>query len=193
MENRLREQPGHRVTLTDVADRIEVVEIHRVYQALMRLGDTGADWMEVIFPRRSAGAKLLQRCRQVAGDVVVPAVVASLHYDDVVSGGGSAREPDGLGSGFAAGVEESGLVSPGDIRADSLGEAPLRLARPRAKQIGALRQCARHGGADGGVLVAEDLRREGRVVVNVLVSVRIPYAGALPFDERDVGARVPVS
>ena len=170
----------------DAANGFEVVEVDGVDELTVRGGDASADGMELVFAG-DARAELGERRGEIAGDVVVPAVVAALHDDDVVAAGGGAGETDGLIGGFAAGVEQGDGLDERGALADEFCEAGFERGGAAAVETLILLEGADDGVVDVGVVVAEDVRAEGGVVVDVSLAVAVPHVRAVGADEDEVG------
>src|SRR6185437_5084239 len=79
LENGFGNERSYRVLLAHVADRIEVIEIDAVYELLMLARNSGANGLEWVFTWRDPRAEFAQRRHEIAGDIVMPAIVAALH------------------------------------------------------------------------------------------------------------------
>ena len=66
----------------------------------------------------------------------MPAIVAALHDNDVVSSGRRAGQPERLVGGFTSAVEELHGLGGRDMGAHQLGETPLEFSRPGAVKTG---------------------------------------------------------
>ena len=102
-------------------------------------------------------------------DRVVPAVVAALELDHVPAPGDRAREPERVEGRLAPGRGQQHLLERGHDVDEPLGELDLDRRDADAHQPGR----ARGGRVDVGVVVAEERRAEGRVVVGVDAAVRV--------------------
>ena len=177
LQDGLGHQGGHLVALTDVADRIQVVEVDDMHQLGVSVGDPRSQRNVAVLPGRDARSDLVQRREDVAGHVVVGTVEAALHDDDVVAAGGGAGQAHGSHGGLGSRIEELHHLDGGDVGAEHLGQAALQLVGPAPVEAGA--------GVDGiadrlihvGVVVAQHDGGEGRVVVQVAVVVHIPDVG----------------
>lgn len=186
LQDGFEDDRGDGVLRGDATNRFEVVEVDGVYELTVRGGDAGADRVELVFAGDARTEFGEGRC-EIAGDVVVPAVVAALHDDDVVATGGGAGEADGLIGGFAAGVEESYGLDEGSALADQFCEAGFERGGAAAVQTLILLEGADNRLVDVGVVVAEDVRAEGGVVVDVSLAVAVPHVRAAGTDEDEVG------
>ena len=100
---------------------------------------------------------------------VVPAVVAALELDHVAAAGDRAREPERVEGRLAPGRRQQHLLERGHDVDEPLGELDLDRRDADAHQPGRVRG----GRVDVGVVVPEERRPEGGVVVGVDAAVRV--------------------
>ena len=94
---------------------------------------------------------------------VVPAVVAALELDDVPAAGDRAREPERVEGRLAPGRRQQHLLERGHDVDEPLGELDLDRRDADAHQA----RRVHDGRVDVGIVVAEERRAEGGVVVGV--------------------------
>ena len=138
-----------------------------------------------ILPRRDARADFRRRIEHVAGELVVVAVIASLHHDEVLPSGDRPAEANRERRGFAAGVLQAHLIDRGDVLAQELRQPPFELGRSGAEQTRAAAQRFDDGLIDGRKIMAEKMRRKGRVIIDVALAVDVPEIRATPLREAD--------
>ena len=114
---------------------------------------------------RNARADLLQRRHHVAGDFVVPAVVAALHHDDVIAAGEGPGEPQGVVGRLGAGAGDLHLVERRHAAQEQLGATAFPGRRAGAHQGPAFVERPADGGVHLGIGVAEQVRGEGGVII----------------------------
>ncbi len=187
LQNRLGDERRDRALLAYPLDRGEVIEVHDVNELLMIGRDARAQADVGILAGRNPRAKALERRHHIAGHVVVPAVVAALRADDVISSGGRASHANRLIGRFTARVQELNRIDELDVRADELGEPALEDRRAGSEQAGAVAQNALYRGGHVGIVVPEEMRGEGGVVVDVLIAVRVPDQRPFPANKHDFG------
>ena len=121
---------------------------------------------------RVLGADALGGRDHVHRHRVVPAVVAALELDHVAPAGRRAREPEGMERRLAARAGEQHLLERRHGGDEPLGELDLDLgdADPHQADRAA---CGGRGGVDIGVVVPEERRPEGGVVVGVGAAVAV--------------------
>src|ERR1700733_10388755 len=105
LQDRLGDEAGNWISLADIADRIEVVKVYGMDQAAMPLGDSGTERGEAILSRRDARPNFGKRRHQIAGDVVMPAVVATLHHDKMIASGSGTGQANRLARSFTARIQ----------------------------------------------------------------------------------------
>ena len=115
------------------------------------------------------------------------AMIAAIELDDFVAAGEAAGEADGAHAGLGAGTGHAHFLHTGDQRANEPGHGDLE--RIGNAEAGAVIGGGFHGGDDFGVAMAEDGGAPGEDVVDVVVTIHIPYAAAAgAIDEEGLAA-----
>src|SRR5439155_260102 len=100
----------------------------------------------------------IERRHHVAGNVVVPAVVAALRTDDVIPSGRRASDANGLIGRFTARVQELNRIDEPDVGTDDLGKPAFEDGRARSEQAGAVTEDALYRRGHIGIVVPEEMR-----------------------------------
>jgi hypothetical protein len=161
VRDRLEDDRGHFVVGERALDLVGVVEPADD----RRVEDLGEDPLR----ERVLAADALGGRDHVHRDRVVPAVVAALELDHVAAAGDRAREPERVEGRLAPGRRQQDLLERGHHVDEPLGELDLDRGDADAHQAGRVR-CSR---VDVGVVVTEERRAEGGVVVGVDATVRV--------------------
>ena len=105
------------------------------------------------------------------------AVVTTGKFNDLVTLGKAAREPDRGHGGLGAGVAHSDLLHTRDSLADHARERDFeRIRNPEARAVlGGFLDSLN----DGGMCMAKDRRPPGADIINVFGAVHVPNPGAL--------------
>ena len=122
-------------------------------------------------------AQALGRADHVHQQAVVATVVAALELDDPAAPGDPPGETQGVHRRLAAAVAEQHRLGAGDVLHQLLGDQHLEVGRADADAVDAVDGLL-HPGVDRRVVVPQDLRPEGQVIVQVLPPVGVPQAGA---------------
>ena len=169
---------------------VEVVEVDDVDAPLGAHGDAGRDGNEGIFAGGHARPDVHGHHR--TADFVMPTVVPAERQHHVVAPGKAPREANGIGGGFTAGVEDLDEIEVWHALAEQLGQARLPGCRPGTDQRPAFTHRPLDRGVDFRVVVAEQVRCKGGVVIQVLAPVPIPEATALRLDKDNGQGRLSV-
>src|SRR5579859_7146654 len=126
----------------------------------MLRGYARAYGLERVFARRNAGAKLRERSHEIASDVVVPAVIAALHANDVSPARHSTAQTDGLVGGLAPSVQKLDRLCGGYVLTNQLRQRAFEHGSARSKQARRVTQYAHHCFGYIWVVVAEEVGTE---------------------------------
>ena len=185
LEQRLGDQRRHGIAAADIAHRLQVVVIDGMDHA--GLGDGGArpQGAQRIFAGRDARPDLGQGVEDVAGQLVVIAVIAALHHDHMRTAGDGAGDADGQRGRLAAGVEQRHLVHRRDMGADQFGQLAFQPRGTGAEQAVAARQGQRGGLVHGAEIMAQEIGREARMIIHIALARGVPQMRALALHEGD--------
>ena len=161
VRDRLEDDRGDVVVGERALDRVRVVE---------RADDRRVQHLrQDPLRERVLAADALGGRDHVHRDRVVPAVVAALELEHVAPAGDRAREPERVEGRLAPGRRQQHLLERGHDVDEPLGELDLDRRHADAHQPGR----ARGGRVDVGVVVPEERRAEGGVVVGVDPALRV--------------------
>ena len=185
LQQGLGDQGGDGIAAADILHRLQVVVVHRMDKA--GIGDGGArpQRPQRIFAGRYPRTDLGQRVEHVDGQLVVIAVIAALHHDDVLLPRDSARDADGQRGGFAAGVEQGAFLNCRHGVAHQPRQDAFGLRRPCAEQAFAAGQRPGSRFIDGREIVAQKIGRKSRMVINVALAGGVPQIGAFGLCKGD--------
>ena len=137
--------------------------------------------------RQHAHGRSTVEMRLVAGrHVIVPAVEMRPDAQDPAPAGEAAGKPHRHQRRLGAGRGEADALGTRHQAPDGLG--PAHLQRMAGAEMRAALECALDGGADLGMVVAEQQRAVAAVIVDVAVAIDVPFVSALaPLDVDAVG------
>ncbi len=122
----------------------------------------------------------------------MPTIVASLHDYDVVPPGSGPRSPDGLIRRLTSAIQELNFINTGHGVAEELRQFTFQLRCTRSKKARAVMQNALDCFRNIWIVVTQDVRGEGGVIVDVPVPLRVPDIRSLSFNKNDLRACCPV-
>jgi hypothetical protein len=106
-------------------------------------------------------------------------VKAALHYDDVVSTRGAAREADRGHRGFSPCIQDLRHLADFHIRAHQFGEPAFQHIGTAAAEANAVFQNIFHSRVHATIIVTQDRWSEGGVIIEVAIAIRVPQIRAL--------------
>ena len=187
LQDRLGDQCGNRVLFADVTHRLEIIEVYVVHQFTVDLRDPGAQCRVRVLARRHPRTDHLNGREHIARHVVVRAVEATLHNDDVVPAGRGAGDSQGGHARFRTGGAQVDLVDGLHVGAQQLGEPALLLVGAAAVEADPTGEDLSHGLGDDRMVVPKDVGGKSGVVVEVAVTLQVPHPGSPGAGEIDRG------